>query len=650
MELSVKSRKKVMDRMINSYTFLILTIGMIVTISAWAEETPFIPAMTFGNRGSGVGQFFAPGDIALDKEGNIYVLDTGNNRVQKFDPGGNFLMWFGGAGKEEGKFNNPSSIAVDDSGNIYISDTTNNRVQKFDPGGDVLLILKGGEGDKRFHFPRGVFVNKQGIYVADSGFATFTIRNRLRLFNQKGEELKEIKLKELSLDKEFDPQDLAVDDEGNIYVTDRGLSQVEIFDKDGDLLRVFGRKGRKPAEFFDPTGIYLDTEGNIYVADSGNNRIQKFDNRGNYSLQYGTIGTESGRFDYPRGIVLDSQDNIYIADKNNNRVQKITPTQVVLLDNEGWEYYHQESWDKAIEIWRNVLKLNNSIMTAHLGLAEVYAKQKRWPLSMSKFEDVLAIDPNNVTAGRGHRATYIYTYLTRIILIIGAIVLASIGIVALMRAGRRRYLPARAEGITRMNPIIGVLKLWEYIWGIVANPFRTMERINRENWIFLTAIFIFLVSIITVTADMLLSPLVSNMSILFLLPSSYGFQFVFPFILWLMASFFFTKGADIVGGAMGKFKAMLTVGGYALVPHFLLSIPLALLSRALIPAETELFEVLRYPIAVLDLFLILIAIKEVCQLSRWINTILAFIFGIMLNIVAIVAVIFIFVGVRLILF
>lgn len=77
------------------------------------------------------GKFYGPRDIAIDTAGNLYITDAGNKRVQKFAPDGTFLAAFGGAGQGEGKFLEPVGIAIDNNGDIYVADTWNRRIQRF---------------------------------------------------------------------------------------------------------------------------------------------------------------------------------------------------------------------------------------------------------------------------------------------------------------------------------------------------------------------------------------------------------------------------------------------------------------------------------------------------------------------------------------
>ena len=88
---------------------------------------------------------------------NVYVVDTTNNRVQKFDASGNFVNTWGSPGTGNGQFDIPSGIAVDNSGNVYVADTANNRVQKFDASGNFVTKWGSfGTGNGQFNVPSGI--------------------------------------------------------------------------------------------------------------------------------------------------------------------------------------------------------------------------------------------------------------------------------------------------------------------------------------------------------------------------------------------------------------------------------------------------------------------------------------------------------------
>jgi sugar lactone lactonase YvrE len=124
---------------------------------------------TIGKRGTGDGEFNYPTNIAVDSEGMLYVVDTGNFRVQIFDRDGNFLKSLGKLGDAPGTFARPKGIAIDSEGNIYVVDTAFENFQIFDQDGNLLLFV-GGQGVEpgKFTLPAGMAIDHQDrIYVVD---------------------------------------------------------------------------------------------------------------------------------------------------------------------------------------------------------------------------------------------------------------------------------------------------------------------------------------------------------------------------------------------------------------------------------------------------------------------------------------------------
>lgn len=125
----------------------------------------------WGESGSLPGQFNLAAGIAVAANGEVYVADTGNNRIQRFSASGAFIGQWGGPGSGPGQLNEPEGIAIASKGNVYVSDTGNNRVQKFSRDGDFLGQWGvAGDGPGEFNRPLGIAVARKGqIYVVDNG-------------------------------------------------------------------------------------------------------------------------------------------------------------------------------------------------------------------------------------------------------------------------------------------------------------------------------------------------------------------------------------------------------------------------------------------------------------------------------------------------
>jgi DNA-binding beta-propeller fold protein YncE len=232
-----------------------------------------------GTFGSGVGQFQYPFNVAVDHDGNVYVADSGNNRIVKINAAGKWVSSFGTLGTGPGQFNIPADVAVDPSGNIYVADSRNQRVQKFDGSGKfVWEAVLGGRG------------------------------------------------------QQYTPHGIALDDSGKfLYVADTTAHAIVKLNSDGQLVMRWGQRGAAPGEFQFPHDIALDKAGNVYVADFGNNRIQKFTADGKFLTAWGKLGPKNGEFNYPWGVAVDPQNRVWVADMANHRLQVFSDTGALML-------------------------------------------------------------------------------------------------------------------------------------------------------------------------------------------------------------------------------------------------------------------------------------------------------------------------------
>ncbi len=244
----------------------------------------------------GDGQFDGPTDVAVDAAGNVYVVDSGNHRIQKFDPNGKFLAKWGTRGSGPGQFEAPKSIALDSTGKFaYVVDQGNHRIQKFDvTRSPVQFVLQwGSQCNLTVTPPTGRCVDPDGAGPLQVGDGQF-----------------------------FEPQAVAVDRAGNIYVSDTGNHRIQKFDADGKFLLKWGRNGLAAGQFDAPRGLAFSSQGNVLVIDQNNHRVQEFELSGTFVRQWGVPGTGEGEFNAPQDIALDSVGNIYIVELLNNRVQK----------------------------------------------------------------------------------------------------------------------------------------------------------------------------------------------------------------------------------------------------------------------------------------------------------------------------------------
>jgi YD repeat-containing protein len=283
---------------------------------------------TFGGDASGAGHLSTPGGVAIDSEGNVWVADTGHDRIQEFNSKGEFVNQFGTTGKGIGFFREPRGIATDSEGNVWVADTGNWRVQEFDPKGKPIRHFGSpGTGNSQFTSLQGIAIDPEGhVWTVD---AVPGGTPRVREFSAEGTYLTKFGVKGTENGQLIEPKGLAVDSKGNVWVADTANNRIEEFNAKGEFIRKSGSAGTGNGQLKSPSGLTADSEGNVWVADTANNRVQEFSATGTYLSQFGTAGNNSGQFSEPRSVATDSKGNVWVADTNNNRVQESTASEFV---------------------------------------------------------------------------------------------------------------------------------------------------------------------------------------------------------------------------------------------------------------------------------------------------------------------------------
>jgi YD repeat-containing protein len=280
---------------------------------------------SFGTAGTGDGQFNLPADLAVDAKNNLWVVDSNNNRLEKFNEAGAYVSKFGSLGSANGKLNHPSAVAMDAVGNLWVADPGNRRVQKFtEAGAYVSKFGTAGTGNGQFGTViEGLAITPDGnIWVAD------TNNNRLQVFNAKGEFIKVVGAAGSGPGQLQAPRGLAVDRSGNVWVADSGNNRLEQFGPDGAYVGQFGTEGAGNGQFKGPSSVDIDRNGIVWVMDTANNRVQTFDEGGGFISSFGSSGSGSGQFSFnhPSGITSDPSGRTWITDSGNSRIQKwVTP-------------------------------------------------------------------------------------------------------------------------------------------------------------------------------------------------------------------------------------------------------------------------------------------------------------------------------------
>ena len=303
-----------------------------------------------GNPG---GTLAVPQGIAVQEgTGNIFVANGGNDRLEVFDPQGNYLRGIGGTGSGPGQSNGQSAIAFEpNTGKLYAGDVFNNRVNVFNSDGSFdKSILEGQFGGliegRAFFGPSGIAFGKDGFgYIGDfSG-------DRILKFNTDGEIVGTIGGVTGTEPGQFQgPSAFSILSDGNFVVADQFNNRIQVITPTGEPVAVYGELGREPGQFVQPIDIEVDEHDNIYVTDSINSRVQVFDKNGSFLTTFGepaldaegnvvppvplgapspygdSLDLQPGRFNWTGGSDL-KDGKYYVGDFFQGRVQVLDVVQ-----------------------------------------------------------------------------------------------------------------------------------------------------------------------------------------------------------------------------------------------------------------------------------------------------------------------------------
>ncbi|MDR2881422.1 MAG: hypothetical protein LBV29_05940 [Azoarcus sp.] len=339
---------------------VVLALGLLILARSPSAPTVTVSTLAGGEQGfvddvGSAARFNEPSGIAMDKAGNLYVTDTFNHRIRKISPEGEVSTFAGSgvSGNADGtgnaaQFDRPEGIAIDRAGNLYVTDRGNNNIRKITSKGEVSTLAgsKRGFADGKgsaawFNWPTGIAIDRAGnLYVAD--YYSYSIRKVTPV----GEVSTFVDGRKGSGPERLgSPCGIAIDAAGNLYVTasesirEPGTCLIRKItpERDWNWTSTFvgGKSGFADgiggaARFLGPCGVAMDKAGNLYVADFGNHRIRKVSKKGEVSTLAGDgrQGFADGpgsvaQFNEPFGIAIDEAGNLYVADTSNHRIRKI---------------------------------------------------------------------------------------------------------------------------------------------------------------------------------------------------------------------------------------------------------------------------------------------------------------------------------------
>lgn len=212
----------------------------------------------------------------------------------------------------------PTGLALDTDNNLYVVEQAKKTITVFDRQGEKIRSITHPSIER----PTGIAIDRARgrIYLADTARAK-SKEHTVKIFDMQGELTGTIGQGKGNAPGQFlFPTYLAVDPQGNLYVTDTMNARVQMFDTDGNYVKEFGERGNAWGMFERPKGVAVDSFGNVYVADSAWSNVQIFNPKGQILLFFGGRGPIPGMLKNPTAVAIDASNRIYVADFINHRV------------------------------------------------------------------------------------------------------------------------------------------------------------------------------------------------------------------------------------------------------------------------------------------------------------------------------------------
>lgn len=575
--------------------------------------------------------FDQPADLRMDREENLYVADTKNNRVVKLDKEGRLLALFTQAG--DTPLNQPQGVCPGTNGDIYIADTGNQRIVRL--AADGALIREYGLPDSpvlsevQVYSPTKIGLSSTGgLYVLmgetimsideDNTFRGYIGQTDigfdfldwlLRLVASEEQRIMIGKRTAASY------VNFTVNEEGLIYATsqDEVEGQIKVLNSVGNnIYRKLSHINKSGLTKFKETyfsgnviskpfrygelvdgenpqfsGIAVDANGMVTVAEKRTGKLYQYDQTGNLLAVFGGLGTGQGKFAIPAALTVDRQGNLYVLDSSKGNIQIFEPTAFIRKVQQATVLYNDGDYEGASALWQEVIAIDKTYPLAHIGLATTAFKAGDWQGAMEGYRYA------NDRAQYGKAfSEYRYAFMQDHFFWVVLAAAAAVAVVGALAVTLSRCSKRVLQGFEyRQIPRLGVKNGLLMGAGVLFRPRRTMESVKNSR------------GRLSLAAGFLIVLLALAVRFFFIYTVSYSFQDVeldqvnllleaakilLPFFTWVGASYLIS--AQFNGEAtLGE---SFTASCYCLIPFVVTEFAAALLSHVLCVSERTLFAVL----------------------------------------------------------
>lgn len=618
----------------------------------WGNAVPtpqaYLSSLVIKGESLGIGALKDPSDLCVSENGNIYIADTGNDRIICLDPEWGVLQVISTFhnGDTEDSLKGPKGVYITSTEKLYVADTTNGRIVHFDADGKYVRIIGPPKSDidgvlpERFIYrPLRVGVDGHGrIYVISQdlpeGFIAFSEAGEFRGFtgaprvypNLADYIWRRLATKEqrermrVFLPTEYSGLDL--DEDGFIYATsiDEDSDDYEggvavkirkLNPKGEDLLR---RLGFNPpigdVEFPDEwsgatyqrSSLMVDVTvqdlGVYSMLDAKRGRVFTYDNNGNLLYMFGLMGTEHGQLRKPVAIASQGK-TLMVLDALQGAIVVYEPTDYALLIWAAMDAYNRGDYALTEQTWRKVLALNSNYDLAYTGIGRTLLRREQYEEAMAFFK--LGNNRREYSdAFELYRKEVIYREFPRVARVIAALLLVFL---IFRYAARHRRLSSRSQvaaseagaevihQLPKQKGLIGqTLESLRFGLYTTIHPIEGFNRLKTEKRGTISAALIVLVLVVLtyIFARQYTGFIFNTSDLTRLNVIVESLSVLVPFILWCGINWALTTLME----GKGTFRDIVIATAFALIPLVLTVIPLTVLSNYITQEEGAFYYLL----------------------------------------------------------
>ncbi len=593
--------------------------------------------------------FKKPQDLFIDDNDNLYIVDSGNNRIVKFNSDYECVGVFRGPGKA---FKNPQGIFVDSDGDMYIADTDNNRIVHMDPEGNLVEEFLNPVSDLStgdVFTPSKLIISETGYIYVVKGENIMSIDGNGSFRGYYGQtnigySLGEVLTRMFATDEQrlFATKRLASSYTNLTYGKDGMIYAVSMEREEGEIkklnavgnniYRVYKRVGNtfqnpiktwvnnhilkavvagqsfKFGEYFDDNGMYMepyfadicvDDRGIVTVIEQKTGKIYQYDQDGRMLVAFGGSGEKKGTFTRATAIDVDSKGNLYVLDQINANIQIFKPTEFIGYIHEATSTYNDGEYQASYDLWRKVLSIDENYDLAHVGIANTYYKQGEYKKAMEEAKIVRDRDVYTIAFDKYKYVVLREHFLPIVLLALFIIVAALFLIKIFLKMSNKGYWEFISDKSSKMSIRRGIA----YSFYALFHPFDAMEGLkwNRDRINRLVPVIIFVLAYVVRMAYIYVVhfPLAS----IELEDVNPWFELLKLWIVpisWIPASFMATS----ISGGESKMREITFASAISLTPFIVINLPLMFLSNIMSKTQKSWYGVFT-ALAYIGLFLIL---------------------------------------------